>query len=319
MRRGIGKGLAQLRDNTQTEPVAEAKPAKAAKESKAARAVVPKKATTPAKKAASVKMSSNDLPITSIQANPRQPRTRFDDAALKELADSIRQVGVIQPIVVRPIGNDKFEIIAGERRFRAAQLAGLKSVPTVSRTAGNQQTLELALIENVQREDIGPIEAARAYKQLMDEFDLRQEDVATKVGKSRTTIANTVRLLQLPGRVVEALDEGAITEGQARPLLGLKDDAVRLGLFERIVTRGLSSREVERIVSLVSKAPIAKKKRKGVVDESDPNWKALQQKASEVLGAPVKLEGSERGGTITIRFSSEDDLVRIMDQLGIQL
>lgn len=282
MRRAIGKGLAQLQSEEPETP-------------------------------------SGELSIDLIQANPKQPRTRFDDDALKELSASIKQVGVIQPIVVRPIGGGRFEIIAGERRYRAAKMAGLKSVPVVSRTAGQQQTLELALIENVQREDIGPVEAARAYKQLMDEFDLKQEEVATRVGKSRSTVANTVRLLNLPSRIVEALHEGKVTEGQARPLLGLKDQAVQLALFERVVTRSLSAREVERIVGLATNPPEPRARKKGVVDESDPNWKALQAKASEVLGAPVKLEGSEKGGTITIRFSSEDDLVRIMDQLGIQL
>lgn len=283
MRRALGKGLAQLQNEELDTP-------------------------------------SGEIGVESIQPNPRQPRTRFDDEALRELAASIKQVGVIQPIVVRPLAAGRYEIIAGERRFRAAQLAGLKTVPIVTRSAGNQQSLELALIENVQREDIGPVEAAKAYKLLMDEFDLKQEEVATKVGKSRSTVANTVRLLQLPARVVDALDGGSITEGQARPLLSLKDQAVQLGLFEKIVAKSLSAREVERIVSLVSKAPTApKKKKKGVVDESDPNWKALQSKASEVLGAPVKLEGSEKGGTITIKFASEDDLVRIMDQLGVQI
>ncbi len=280
MRRALGKGLAQLINEQQ-------------------------------------EAATNEVAVELIQANPRQPRTRFDEEALAELAASIKQVGVIQPIVVRPLTGGRYEIIAGERRFRASQLAGLKAVPVVVRAAGSQQSLELALIENVQREDIGPVEAARAYKLLMDEFDLNQEEVAIKVGKARTTIANTVRLLKLPPRVLDSLDEGQISEGQARPLLALEDSALQLGYFERIVAKNMTSRDVERMVAAGAKKP--KAKRKGVVDESDPNWKALQSRASEVLGAPVKLEGSERGGTITIKFASEEDLVRIMDQLGIQI
>lgn len=284
MRRALGKGLAQLiAEQQQNEP------------------------------------ATNEVSIDLLRPNPKQPRTRFDEEALDELAASIKQVGVIQPIVVRQATGGQYEIIAGERRYRASLKAGLKTVPVVIRAAGAQQSLELALIENVQREDIGPVEAARAYKLLMDEFDLNQEQVASKVGKARATVANTVRLLRLPPRVLDSLDEGKITEGQARPLLSLEDPAQQLGYFEKIVAKNLSAREVERMVSTVAKKPSKKTKKKGVVDESDPNWRALQQKASEVLGAPVKLEGSERGGTITIKFASEDDLVRIMDLLGIQI
>lgn len=194
-----------------------------------------------------VEAPSAEVSVDSIQPNPRQPRTRFEDEALQELAASIRQVGVIQPLVVRPLSGGRYEIIAGERRFRAAQLAGLTSVPIVVRAAGNRESLELALIENVQREDIGPVEAARAYRLLMDEFNLKQDEVATRVGKSRSAIANTVRLLKLPAAVLEALNEGVLTEGHARPLLTVEDPARQMAYFEKIVAKKMSSREVEKM------------------------------------------------------------------------
>ncbi len=260
--------------------------------------------------------ASTEAPIGSISPNPRQPRSYFDEASLTELADSIRLHGVLQPLVVRPAGEGKFELIAGERRLRASQMAGLTHVPILVRSTDNQTSLELALIENVQREDIGPLEAARAYRLLMDEFDLTQEQVAARVGKSRVVVANTVRLLRLPPRILEALERGQITEAHARPLLALDSSAAQLAMFDRILGEGMTSKDVERSVRPAEKKP---KVKRTVVDSTDPNWRALQEKASEVLGAPVALTGSEKGGTVVIRFFSEDDLVRVMDQLGVQL
>jgi ParB family transcriptional regulator, chromosome partitioning protein len=261
-------------------------------------------------------LSASEISVDAIVPNPRQPRLRFDEAALEDLANSIRQVGVLQPLVVRPIAEGKYELIAGERRFRASKLAGLKTVPIIVRSAGNQQSLEIALIENVQREDIGPVEAAKAYRRLLDEFELTHENVAVRVGKSRATISNTVRLLALPERIIEALEEGQITEGHARPLLTITNPLQQIALFELIVKKGLNTREVEQ---LVSKTPRKQAKRKTVVDQTDPNWRALQERMSEHLGAPIKLTGSEKGGTITIPFFSESDLIRIAEVLGIQL
>jgi len=259
-----------------------------------------------------------EVAITAITPNPRQPRTHFDEDALAELAESIRVHGVLQPIVVRPIGKGKYELIAGERRWRASQRAGLRQVPVVVKQTDPRGSLEIALIENLQRADIGALESARAYRQLMDEFGLTQEQVAERVGKSRAAVANTVRLLRLPDRILKALEIGEVSEGHVRPLLGLDSPAAQLALFDKIVTEGLSSKDVERVVKPVRpKAPRARKP--GVVDATDPNWKALQNAASEILGAPVKLEGSERGGTISIRFFSEEDLVRIMETLGVEL
>lgn len=259
-----------------------------------------------------------EVAINVITPNPRQPRTHFDEEALAELAESIRVHGVLQPIVVRPIGKGKYELIAGERRWRASQQAGLRQVPVVVKQTDPKGSLEIALIENIQRADIGALESARAYRQLMDEFGLTQEQVAERVGKSRAAVANTVRLLRLPERILKALEIGEVSEGHVRPLLGLDSAAAQLALFDKIVHEGLSSKDVERVVK-PTRPKVGRARKPGVVDATDPNWKALQTAASEKLGAPVKLEGSERGGTISICFFSEEDLVRIMETLGVEL
>src|SRR5580704_9085673 len=162
---------------------------------------------------------TNELPVADIVPNSRQPRTVFNDEALEELAASIREYGILQPLIVRPLAEGKHELIAGERRLRAAKLAGLTSVPVIVRSAGNQSSLELALIENLQREDINALESAKAYRRLIDEFGMTQEQVADRVGKSRVSVANTVRLLRLPKRIMEGLEAGFISEGHARALL----------------------------------------------------------------------------------------------------
>jgi ParB family transcriptional regulator, chromosome partitioning protein len=258
-----------------------------------------------------------DAPIDAIVPNQRQPRTHFDEDALEELASSIREVGILQPLVVKPISDGRYELIAGERRLRAAGIAGLRRVPITIRSAGAQSSLELALIENIQREDISVLECARAYRKLMDEFGLTQEQVADKVGKSRPAVANAVRLLRLPARILEGLEQGLITEGHAKALLSVDNEALQLAIYDQILKRGMTVREVEQAAK--ARAGAKRVKKPGVVDPSDPNWVSLQQSASEFLGAPVKLEGSEKGGRIWIDFYSEEDLLRIMDLLGIRL
>ncbi len=256
--------------------------------------------------------------VDAIVPNKRQPRTYFKDEALQELAESIKLHGILQPLVVRPLTEGLYELIAGERRLRASKLAGLKTVPIMVKASDSKASLEIALIENVQREDISALEQARAYRMLMDEFDLTQEAVADRVGKSRTAIANTVRLLRLPPRILEALERGDITEAHARPLLTLETQAEQLAIFDQIIGQGMTSKSVEKVVKAKGDRP-ARARKPGVVDATDPNWRALQERASEVLGSPVQLEGSERGGSIQIRFFSEEDLVRIMDLLGVTL
>lgn len=261
--------------------------------------------------------SISEVAVAAIVPNRRQPRTHFKEEAVEELASSIRSVGILQPLVVRPISDGRYELIAGERRLRASKLAGLDTVPVLIRAADDRSSLEMAIIENVQREDISPLESARAYRKLMDEFGLTQEQVADKVGKSRVSIANTVRLLKLPLRVLQALEQGFISEAHARALLGLPSEPEQISALDQIIAKGLTVKEVEK---MATRALGARARRpRTVVDHTDPNWRALRDRLAELLGAPVRLEGSERGGRIVIDFYSEDDLVRIAEGLGASL
>lgn len=185
------------------------------------------------------------VPLDQIRANPRQPRSIFDDESLAELTESVRRVGVLQPIVLRKIAEDRFEIVAGERRFRAAQRAELAAIPAVVRSASSQVSFEMALVENIQREDISPIDKAHAYRRLMDEFGLSQEEVAIRVGKTRSAVANTIRLLKLPQRIQDALILGTLTEAHGRALLSFSEPAVQLALFERILKTGMTVAALE--------------------------------------------------------------------------
>ncbi len=262
----------------------------------------------------------SEIPLSQIVPNKRQPRTKFEDEALRELADSIRQHGVLQPIAVRPVGEDRYELIAGERRCRAAKLAGLESVPVVIRSASHQDSLELALIENIQREDIGPLESARAFKMLLEEFELTQEEVARRVGKSRSAIANSLRLLRLPPRVLDALDSGAITEGHAKALLAIEEPDRLLAIFDLVVAKGLSTKETERLAQATKQtAPDASPAAKAKQGDIDANLGALQDALSAYLAAPVKLQPAAKGGKLVIDYFSDDDLQRILEVLGIGL
>ncbi|MBN9501071.1 MAG: hypothetical protein BGO01_11875 [Armatimonadetes bacterium 55-13] len=262
----------------------------------------------------------NEVEIDSIEPNSRQPRTIFDPGALKDLSSSIKEHGIIQPLAVRPLADGKYELIAGERRLRAAKMAGLKTVPVTVRSATNEASLELALIENIQREDINAMECARAYRQLIDEFDLTQEKVAEKVGKSRTAIANTLRLLQLPKRIQEGVSEGAITEGHARALLGFESDAHRLAVYDQILERGLTVRDVEQKSKPTTKATgKGAAKKASPASKGDPNDEALAEALSTYFGTPVRLIKSGVGGEMAIEFYSDDDLERILDILGFRL
>jgi ParB family transcriptional regulator, chromosome partitioning protein len=256
--------------------------------------------------------------IDTIVPNRRQPRSVFEEEPLQELAASIRSVGVLQPLVVRPLAEGRYELIAGERRLRAAKLAGLTEVPIIVRSAGHQTSLEMALIENLQREDIGPMECARAYRKLMDEFSMTQEQVAERVGKSRTAIANTVRLLRLPKRVQEGLESGEISEGHGRALLSIEDEALQLALYDQIVKRGLTVRDVERLVQ-ARQAEQKPATSKPATPPLDPEWAALQDGLSTYFSTPVRLQRGEAGGKIILDFYSDDDLQRILDILGMQL
>lgn len=266
----------------------------------------------------SVEQPSGTLPIEDIIPNRRQPRTEFDDDALKELADSIREHGVIQPLIVRPIGEGRHELIAGERRLRASKLAGLTEVPVVIRTASAQESLEIALIENVQREDISPIECALAYKMLQDEFDLKQDAIARRVGKSRAAIANTLRLLRLPKPVVAMLKDGELSEGHARALLMADTPERQEGLARRIVEQGLTVRDAERIAreEVAPKPPRTRKKKGRKISAEN---KAIERGLSEHFGYPVTIKEEGKGGRLEIEYYGDADLERILELIGFEL
>jgi ParB family chromosome partitioning protein len=253
-------------------------------------------------------------PVSAILPNRRQPRSIFDEDRLQELADSIKQYGILQPLVVRPLAEGRFELIAGERRLRAAKLAGLEEVPILVRVEGHQSSLELALIENIQREEIGPMECARAYRKLMDEFGLTQEQVAGKVGKARTSVANTLRLLRLPEVIQEALESGEIQEGHARALLAFESEAQQLAAFQEILDGGLSVRAVEKTAREVK--PEGKPK---PTIPTPPVWPELEEALSTHFGSRVHMAKAEKGGKITLEFYSEEDLERILSVLGVTL
>lgn len=260
-----------------------------------------------------------EVPLDAIVPNRRQPRESFEEEALEELAASIREHGILQPLLVRPLGDGRYELIAGERRWRAAQRAGLATVPVLTRSATGQAALEMALVENVQREDITPLECARAYRALIDEFGMTQEQVAAKVGKSRAAVANALRLLKLPAPILEGLQKGLVTEGHARALLMLEQEKDQLALFEAIVSEGLSVRQAEERARGAGPPARRREGRVRPPEELDPNWIALQEGLSTYFGTSVRIKRGETGGKLIVDFYSDDDLQRILDVLGISL
>jgi ParB family transcriptional regulator, chromosome partitioning protein len=248
-----------------------------------------------------------ELPVAEIHPNPLQPRRQFSQASLEELAESVRQHGVLQPVVVSRAPTGGYELIAGERRWRAARLAGLERIPAVLReTAGDADQLALALIENLQREDLTPIEEARAYHHLRSELGLSQEEIARRVGKERSTVANALRLLQLPLEVQELVDRAELSAGHARALVGAGGAERQTALARRCVRDGWSVRDLERHLQ-----PRAARARRTV----DPETREAADRLSLSLGVPVEIRRRRRGGEIRLRFGSEDELIRLFRQL----
>ena len=254
---------------------------------------------------------SIEIPLARIRENPRQPRLRMDDEALTALAESIRHHGVIQPILVTET-IDGYQLVAGERRVRAARLAGLERVPAIVRQLADRQQLELALVENLQREDLDPIEAARAYRQLVDEFAFSQEDLAARIGRARSTVANTLRLLELHQGVQDAIADGRISEGHARALGGLPHEAQARAL-ESVVADDLSVRQVEELVRRVREPRIVDTN--GDVAIADPEIERLEEDLRRALGTKVRLARTRRGGRIVIEYFGDDELARIYQRL----
>ena len=261
------------------------------------------------------------IDISKIRLNPRQPRRSYDVEKMDDLADSIREHGVIEPVIVRPVGGEAFEIVAGERRFRASVMAGLHGIPAVVRVMSDRQSLEIALIENLQREDIKPLECAEAYRRLMDEFGLTCEQVAERVGKNRSTVANTLRLLNLPPRILESLDKGEISEGHARSLLSIADPDEQIRAWEKVVAKGLSVRETERLSRMKKPAGMSKtsevSREMGRHGHADPILADVEDKLRRFLGTRVTIKSQTEGrGSIDIEFYDTEDLMRILDLMS---
>jgi ParB family transcriptional regulator, chromosome partitioning protein len=250
-----------------------------------------------------------DIPIASIRPNPQQPREHFDEESLAALAESIREVGVLQPILVRA-GGDGFELIAGERRWRAARRIGLQTIPAIVRTADDASMLQQAIIENVQREELNPLEEAAAYQQLIEDFSLTHDDVALRVGKSRTTITNTLRLLQLPPSIQRNLKERALRMGHARALLGTPDRAFQEQLAKRAVAEDLSVREVEEAIRQREDAQPKSPTSRGT-KLRPPGLLELEELLGDYLETRVRISMSPRRGKVEVEFATLEDLERI--------
>lgn len=258
------------------------------------------------------------IPLDSINANPNQPRKSFDEEELQELAASIREHGVIQPIIVEDRGSGTYTIVAGERRYRAARLAGLGEIPAIVRNYSDERRLEVALIENVQRSDLNPLEEALAYRNLMDLTGLSQEEVASRVGKNRTTVANALRLLKLPEDIQKALASGQLTSGHARTILSVLNPADQRLLFGKIIAEGISVREAEKYAGELNKGIRAAKRKTEEKEKTDKPVELLEieQKFIDALGTKVAISGGLKRGTIRIDYYSMEDLDRLYEILA---
>lgn len=258
----------------------------------------------------------NTLPIESIKSNNNQPRKSFDEERIKELSQSIKEFGIIQPIIVKKIYNEnKYEIVAGERRWRAAKLAGLEEVPVIIKEISNREVLEISLIENIQREDLNPIEESKAYQELLKNFNLTQEDLSKKLGKSRVAITNSLRLLNLDDRVQEMLIHEIITEGHGRALLAIKDADIQFEIAQKIVINKLSVRETEKLVKSLNKKEEVKENTKV---NNNPYYDDIKNRLEDFFQTKVKIENKNNKGKIEIEYYSEEDLQRIIDILNLE-
>ena len=255
----------------------------------------------------------NEVELKLIDVNPFQPRTEFDEDALNELAESIKQLGLVTPVTLRKLDNGRYQIIAGERRCRASKMAGLTAIPAYIRTADDQAMLELALVENIQREDLDPIEIAISYQRLIDECNLTQENLGDRVGKKRSTVTNFLRLLKLPDEIKLGLRKGLISMGHAKALLSIDDVNDQNFLFERILNERLSVREVEEIASEMKEANNPDKKKKQKTKKKDNTYAELESKLNSFFESKVKFNRTDKGnGKIVIAFKDDQDLERII-------
>jgi ParB family transcriptional regulator, chromosome partitioning protein len=258
--------------------------------------------------------SMSEIPVAFIVANPYQPRTHFDQKALQELSESIKVQGIIQPITVRQLRKDSFQLISGERRLQASKLAGLTTIPAYVRTADDQQMLEMALIENIQRENLNAIEIALSYQRLLIECNLKQDDLGERVGKNRSTVNNYLRLLKLPDSIQIGLRDELISMGHARAIIGVEDPNIQLAIFNKTIADGWSVRRVEQAVKELNSVPIAKKSSKTELN----NFHGLSDKLSNLFGSKVLISANKQGkGEIKVPFSSEAELAKIIGLLKV--
>jgi ParB family transcriptional regulator, chromosome partitioning protein len=295
-RRGLGRGLGELFQRTDSQPMA-----------------APPDGDSQAEPLAPVPHGSyfTELPLEYISPNPRQPRTVFDEEAMNELVESIREVGMLQPIVVRPLGGARFELVMGERRWRAAQQAGLDSIPTIVRETGDHALLRDALLENLHRAQLNPLEEAAAYQQMLEDFGCTQEELASRIKRSRPQISNTIRLLKLSPTVQRRIAAGVISAGHAKALLSIEDPDSQERMAQRVVAEGLSVRAVEELVTLGDhrdQIPRQRRQSKMVA----PKAKDLADRLSDHFETRVKVELGRTKGKIVIEFATVDDLERIV-------
>lgn len=302
-KKGLGRGIASL-----------IRPVDAAASNPNTAATQPSVSTAPAAAAPAAQQPYFKVPIGQVVANPQQPRKFFDDAKIAELSQSLKDKGMLHPLIVTK-KNDRYELVSGERRLRAARLAGLPEVPVILREGGASEVLELAIIENVQREDLDPIEESAAYQELMDKFGYTQEQVAQKVGKDRATVANLLRLLKLPLKAKEALQSGKISMGHARALLAVPEIEKQIFFVDRIAEEGWSVRELEMRVAAKRVLKTGKKTRE--IKSLPPKYVTLLDHLRRRLGTQVRLVPSGEKGKIIIEYYSEVDLDRICQSLAI--
>jgi ParB family chromosome partitioning protein len=275
--------------------------------------------TTKATENAAVVGTIAMIPVKNIEANPFQPRTDFEETALQELVDSIKEHGIIQPVTVRKLGFDKYQLISGERRFRSSQLVGLKEIPAYVRIANDQAMLEMALVENIQRADLNPIEVALSYKRLIDECNITQEQLADKVSKQRSTVTNFLRLLKLPAELQLGLKDKLITMGHARALINIEDKDLQLALFAKAVEENLSVRDIEELAKygkVHTKVKVKTKQQQAPLSLSD---KKINEKLTAIFNKSVAFKRNNTGkGTISLSFSNDTELEHILSFFDIQ-
>jgi ParB family chromosome partitioning protein len=294
-RSALGKGLSALLENSDTDVTSK----------------------TGAEAAAGVVGSIAQIPLDQIEPNPFQPRVDFDDSALAELASSIKEQGIIQPITVRKLGYDKYQIISGERRYKASGLAGLKSIPAYIRVANDQGMLEMAIVENIQRQDLNSLEVALSYKRLIDECGLTQEELSERLGKNRSTVTNFLRLLKLPPDIQASVRDGKLSMGHARAILGVDAVDKQLYIYREILAKDLSVRDVELLARETGNKSTIKKKKDEVKDQLSFEFSKIQNILTSHFGAKIQLQRANNGsGKIVIPYENDEDLNRILELLN---